>query len=74
MGCGPRTRTGGCVWTRRIAKLEAEVNRGPAAYCYADDQRWTPSPGGRAMAMIGRFDRSVSTTVSDLPTTVKEVG
>jgi transposase len=33
----------------QFARLEAELNRGPAAYGYADDQRWTP---GRVAALI----------------------
>ncbi|MDL4818574.1 helix-turn-helix domain-containing protein [Actinomadura opuntiae] len=33
----------------QFAKLEAELNRGPAAHGYADDQRWTL---GRMTALI----------------------
>ncbi|WP_111833444.1 helix-turn-helix domain-containing protein [Actinomadura madurae] len=29
-----------------FARLEAELNRGPAAHGYADDQRWTLSRAG----------------------------
>ncbi|URN08547.1 winged helix-turn-helix domain-containing protein [Actinomadura madurae] len=32
-----------------FARLEAELNRGPAAHGYADDQRWTV---GRVAALI----------------------
>ncbi len=35
-----------------VARLEAELNRGPAAHGYADDQRWTL---GRMAALIGEL-------------------
>ncbi|WP_207944784.1 winged helix-turn-helix domain-containing protein [Actinomadura rubrisoli] len=35
-----------------FARLEAELNRGPAAHGYADDQRWTL---GRVAALIGEL-------------------
>ncbi|MEU8347894.1 winged helix-turn-helix domain-containing protein [Spirillospora sp. NPDC048832] len=35
-----------------FARLEAELNRGPAAHGYADDQRWTL---GRVAALISRL-------------------
>jgi transposase len=36
----------------QFALLEAELNRGPAAHGYADDQRWTL---GRVAALIGEL-------------------